>query len=187
MQSLPLVFSSSFKHNLQDPAVGFIAGLNIGMQSKGRAEGISFSQNWRGTSVQFSVGRVVLLLDWPVCLSLPFSACCGWRDLCWPQCWIKNGRLNGRAKSILSPGHQVCTDDPVCHGLNGVQQGFRMVSCPPSTDLLVSLEDSIVGVRAGTQWAGKYKADVSLSETLLRVAIWITSSYSDFTVNVKSK
>lgn len=57
-------------------------------------------------------------------------------------------------KSILFLEHQVCTDDPDCHGLNGVQQGFCMASFPPSTDLLVSFEDSVVGVRLGTQLAG---------------------------------
>lgn len=70
-------------------------------------------------------------------------------------------------KSILSSGHQVCTDDPDCCGLNGVQQGFYMASCPPSTDLLVGFEDSIVDVQVGTQVAGEYKANVSLSERLL--------------------
>ena len=66
----------------------------------------------------------------------------------------------------------MCTNDPDCHGLNGLQQGFCMVSCPPSADLLVSFEDSIVGVQVGTQLAGEYKADVSLSERLLsRIAI----------------
>lgn len=66
----------------------------------------------------------------------------------------------------------MCTNDPDSHGLNGVQQGFWMVSCPPSADLLVSFEDSIVGVQVGNQLAGEYKADVSLSERLLsRIAI----------------
>lgn len=47
-----------------------------------------------------------------------------------------------------------------------------MVSCPPSADLLVSFEDSIVGVQVANQLAGEYKADVSLSERLLsRIAI----------------
>lgn len=69
--------------------------LNLGMRARGKNR-ISISQSWRGVTVRFSAGTVVLLLDRQVCLSVPFSVCCGWGNLSWPQHWVKNGQLSRR-------------------------------------------------------------------------------------------
>lgn len=76
-----------------------------------------------------------------VLLCLCFSAFSVWGYLCWPQQWIESRRLNGRAKSTLCLGHQACTKDPDCHGLDRAHQEFWMMNCPPSPDPLASFGD----------------------------------------------